>query len=69
MKKELTYKEIGLLLGKSENTIKGWKQKFPKLLQLVKIGAFCVANDLDEKKILKIVEIQKILKGAGEHPQ
>ena len=63
MKKELTYKEIGEILGKSENTIKGWKQKFPKLLELVKIGAFCDANELNEEKIVKMVEIQEMIRG------
>ena len=63
MKKELTYKEIGEILGKSENTIKGWKQKFPKLLELVKIGAFCNANGLNEEKIVRMVEFQEFIKG------
>lgn len=63
MKTKITYEEIGNLLGKSENTIKGWKQKFPALLNLVKIGAFCKQNDLDEEKIIKLIEIQELIKG------
>ena len=63
MKKDITYKEIGDLLGKSENTIKGWKQKFPELLEFVKIGVLCKLNDLDEEKIRKLVELQEMIKG------
>ncbi|MFH0710153.1 MAG: hypothetical protein V2A75_08105 [Pseudomonadota bacterium] len=63
MKKDITYKEIGEILGKSENTIKGWKQKFPKLLEFVKIGVLCKLNDLDEEKIRKLIELQKLIKG------
>lgn len=63
MKTKITYEEIGILLGKSGNTIKGWKQKFPALLSLVKIGAFCKENDLDEEKIIKLIEIQELIKG------
>lgn len=62
MKKQLSYKEIGDYLGKSENTIKGWKQKFPILLELVKIGVFCKNNDLDIKKINKLIELQEMIK-------
>lgn len=62
MKKQLSYKEIGDYLGKSENTIKGWRQKFPALLELVKIGAFCKHNNLDIEKINKLIELQEIIK-------
>lgn len=62
MKKQLSYKEIGDYLGKSENTIKGWRQKFPVLLELVKIGAFCKHNNLDIEKINKLIELQEIIK-------
>lgn len=63
MKKEATYDEIGDLLGKSGNTIKGWKQKFPELLKYVKIGVFCAQNNLDEEKIIKLIEIKELIKG------
>jgi len=63
MKKNITYKEIGDYLGKSENTIKGWKQKFPVLLEFVQIGVFCKKNNLDIDKISKLVELQEIIKG------
>lgn len=63
MKKLITYKEIGDYLGKSENTIKGWKQKFPVLLEFSQIGAFCKKNDLDIDKIIKLIELQDIIKG------
>lgn len=57
-----TYKDIAEILGKSENTIKGWKQKFPELLELVRIGVYCKKNALDEEKISKLIEIQRIIK-------
>jgi|LGOV01.1.fsa_nt_gb hypothetical protein len=63
MKKQVSYKEIGDYLGKSENTIKGWKQKFPVLLEFVKVGAFCKHNDLDIGKITKLIELQEMIKG------
>ena len=62
MKKQLSYKEIGDYLGKSENTIKGWRQKFPVLLEFVKVGAFCKKYDLDVEKIEKLIELQEIIK-------
>lgn len=64
MKKQLSYKEIADLVGKSENTIKGWKQKFPILLELVKTGAYCKSNGLDVQKIDKLIEVQEMIKGG-----
>lgn len=66
MKKQLSYKEIGDYLGKSENTIKGWKQKFPKLLELVQIGAFCKHNELDIEKIERLIELKTMFKEQGK---
>lgn len=60
---KIIYKDIAEILGKSENTIKGWKQKFPELLELVRIGIYCKKNGLDEEKIDKLVEVQKLIKG------
>lgn len=60
---KISNKEIAEMLGKSENTIKGWKQKFPELLELVRIGVYCKKHDLDEKKIKSLVELQELIKG------
>lgn len=56
------YKDIAEMLGKNEQTIKGWKNKFPVLLEVVKLGALCKANELDAEKIIKLSELQEILK-------
>ena len=48
--KDITYKELAEDLNKSEATLKNWKQKFPVLLEYVKIGAFCKHNNLDIEK-------------------
>lgn len=60
--KDITYKEIAKDLGKSTNTITSWKQKFPLLLEYVKLGAFCKKNNLDTEKIKKLIELQNIIK-------
>ena len=60
MKKEPTYKEIGEHLGKSENTIKGWKQKFPKLLKVVKLGVVCETNNIDLEALDKMIEVKEM---------
>lgn len=58
-----TYKEIAETLGKSENTIKGWKQKFPELLELVRIGVYCKKHGLDEETIARLAKAHNIAKG------
>ena len=63
MKKEVTHKEIAEYIDKSVNTVNGWTNKFPKLLELVKIGAFCKKNDLSIEKITKLIEVQNMFKG------
>ncbi len=62
MKKKVTNKELSEILGKSEQTIKGWSSKAPKLLDLVRLGAFCKKNNLDIDKIIKLSELQEIIK-------
>ena len=61
MKKKITYKELSLLIGKSEQTIKGWKTRFPELLEVVKLGSLCKVNNLSEEKIIKLSELQELL--------
>jgi len=56
---EITYKELAENLNKSEATLKNWKQKFPILLEYVKIGAFCKKNNLDIEKIKSIIEFKE----------
>ena len=65
MKNKVTYKEISELLGKSEQTIKGWNSKAPELLELVKLGALCKMNDLNSEKIIKLSELRSVIKESN----
>jgi transposase len=60
--KDTTYKELAEALNKSEATIKNWKQKFPVLLEYVKIGAFCKKNNITIEKLKKCAELQELAK-------
>ena len=62
MKNKVTNKEIAELIGKNEQTIKGWKSRFPELLELVRLGALCKVNNLDAEKIIKLSELQEVIK-------
>ena len=59
--KKVTNKEIAEYLGKSVNTVNGWKGKFPQLLELVKTGAFCKKNNITIEHIKKCVELQELV--------
>ncbi|MDQ7067764.1 MAG: hypothetical protein Q9M40_07215 [Sulfurimonas sp.] len=63
---QITNKYIADNIDKSLDTVNGWKQRQPKLLELVKLGAFCKKNDLDIEKIKKLVEVQEAVKGVSE---
>jgi len=52
-------KDIAEYTDKSIDTINGWKQKQPKLMEIVQLGAFCKKNDLDIEKIKSIVEFKE----------
>lgn len=60
MKKDISTREIADYLEKSSNTISGWSSKFPKLLELCRIGYFCKKNDLDIEKIKKLIEVKQM---------
>ena len=62
MKRKVTNKEIADLIGKNEQTIKGWKSRFPELLELVRLGTLCKVNNLDAEKIIKLSELQEVIK-------
>ncbi len=66
MIKKITYKEIAEKLGKSEQTIKGWKSRSPELLEFVKLGILCKKNGLDVEKIIKLSELQEIIKNENK---
>jgi len=58
---KVTNKEIAEYLGKSVNTVNGWKGKFPKLLELVKIGAFCKKNNITIEMIKNCIKLQELV--------
>lgn len=60
--KDITYKDLAQDLNKSEATLKNWKQKFPILLEYVKIGAFCKKNNITIEKLKKCAELQELAK-------
>lgn len=61
---KITNKEISEYIDKSIDTINGWKQRQPKLLEAVRIGIFCKKNNLDIEKIKKLVEVQEAVKNV-----
>jgi transposase len=63
---KITNKDIANYLGKSINTINGWKGKFPELLELTKTGAFCKKNNITIEMIKSCVELQRLAKGEEE---
>ena len=62
---KVTNKDIAEYIDKSIDTVNGWKQRQPKLLDAVRIGIFCKKNNLDIDKIKKLVDIQEMVKGSN----
>jgi len=58
--KNIKYKEIAEITNKSVNTIRGWKIKFPELLEVVKLGAFCQKYNISLEQLKKCIEFQEI---------
>ena len=58
--KEIQYKDIAEYTNKSLSTIKGWKVKFPKLLELTKTGAFCKKNNITIEMIKNCIELKEM---------
>ena len=59
---KVTNKYIADYLGKQINTINTWKQRTPKLLNLCRLGAFCVRNGLDLYKLEKLTVLKNAIK-------
>lgn len=57
MAKKITYAEIGQIIGKNEQTIKGYKQSNPELLKVLKLGARAHLNNIDDKKLELFAEL------------
>lgn len=60
----ITNKDIAEYTDKSLNTINGWKSKFPKLLGLVKTGAFCKKNNITIEDIKACVQMKELARGG-----
>ena len=60
--KNIIYKDIAEIIGKSEQTIRGYKVNNPNLLELLKIGAFCKKNNITIEKLKKCAELQELAK-------
>lgn len=63
MKKKDINEQIAQFVGKSPYTIRDWETHHPKLYELARIGLFCRTNDLTEEKIMKLIELQDLIKG------
>jgi len=63
---KVTYKDIARYLKKSETTIKSWSSRYPEMLELTKLGAFCKKNNITIEHIKKCVELQELVKGESE---
>lgn len=63
---KVTNKDIAEFTGKSIDTVNGWKQKQPNIDKAVRIGVFCIKNNLDTDTIKKLIEIQEAVKGVNK---
>lgn len=59
----ITNGDISQYTGRSTNTVAGWSSKQPKMLEIIRLGALCKKNNLDEEKIAKLIELQEFIKG------
>lgn len=65
--KNITNSDISLFTGRSNSTVAGWSSKQPQMLELIRLGALCKKNNIDEQTIRQIVELQEhILKKADQ---
>lgn len=64
--RKITNKDIGDYIGKSEQTVRGWGVKFPKLYEVVKLGAYCILNGLDYSDIEALFEFKKRLEKSSK---
>ncbi len=62
MKTDIKNKDIADFVGKSLDTVNGWKQRQPKLLEAVKIGVFCKKNNLSLEDIKSLIELKRKFK-------
>lgn len=56
--KNITNEDIANYINRDKKTISGWRQKQPGLHEIVKLGAFCKKNGLDEEEIKRLLKLQ-----------
>jgi hypothetical protein len=61
--KNVTNSDISLYTGRSLSTVAGWSSKQQKMLELIRLGALCKKNGLDEEKIRSLIEVKELIKG------
>ena len=57
---KVTYKDIAKYLKKSDTTIKSWSSRYPEMLELTRIGAFCKKNNITIEMIKNCIEIKNM---------
>ena len=53
-------KDIAEYIEKSVDTINGWKQRQPKLLDATRIGVFCKKNNITIEMIKNCIELKEM---------
>lgn len=61
--KNIFYKDIARHIGKKYNTVKGYKSKSPKLLEILKLGTMCKENNVD------ITELKRLIKARDAYKE
>lgn len=71
MKRKLTitYKEIGALTNKTEQTIKQMKSLNPQQHEITKLGAFCKKYELSYFDLELLVNLKKELEEETKKPK
>jgi hypothetical protein len=63
---KVTNKDIANFLDKQVSTVNSWASRNPKLLELVKLGAFCKKNNITINDIKTCIKMKELAKGGDE---
>ena len=63
---KITNKEIAEYIGKSLDTVNGWKQRQPKLLEAVRTGIYCNKNKINIDMIKNCIQLKKLARDNDE---
>ena len=63
---DIKNKDIAEHIGKSIDTINGWKQRQPKLLDIAKTGLFCKKNNITIEMIKTCIELKEMANNKDE---